>query len=331
MRRLTRIYVFVVIVQIFSGCSDPITPEMNGGGDQQGGEEIPVINPEEMTQRMKESLLLVRVLPVMGAERICSAVAIQPDLLLTSASCLANGVRYAEVKRGEIITFQDNEPRTGIAFKVFKNSTFIEGFQSNNGSDVGLIKLKGGAPDVPIVDVFVGDPIGLELTRVGYNYRDNSSFQQVVTFASPPQIIGNAISFSGEGGLTATECEITGAPVFTFVGDRLQVVAVSGRGDASCTQNGSASLIAPSTDFLNQVYGGTFMPAEGEQTTVQAGLSCAESLNCYYDVCYSQYLSMEAAELLNALFLCSDAMGCQDIECYMRECLESFNACIGIE
>ena len=103
---------------VYVSCIDPVIVDTNSEQIEGGNNSTQMYSNDELVALLAERALLIRVIPVdtsNEAEVFCVGVALQPGLIVTVASCFEEGVRYAEVKRGASITFDNSEPRVGIA------------------------------------------------------------------------------------------------------------------------------------------------------------------------------------------------------------------------
>ena len=311
-------------------CVDPLVVNMSENVDAGMTELGP--STDEKNRILTESILLVRILPInpMVGEVFCSAVAIQNNLLLTSATCLKEGVRYAEVKRGSDVFFRDNEPRVGLAFKYYRHKQYAPTSFNVDSHDLGVIRLKSAIPDASIVTLFEGDVSTLDsMLRIGYQRDDGDQFRRMVSFGLNQENTDEIISFNGSSGLTETPCTVTAGLVLTYKDNQAQVVAISTRGNDSCTQGGSGPIVntPDNRTFLQDAFEDTHVDPSNEPNTIRGGLNCAQALNCYYDSCLAEYTTEEAQQQMNDLFLCAQAAQCQETLCYYDTCPEEFNAC----
>ena len=313
-------------------CVDPVV--INGTEDTtSGGDQGP---SEEATSRLVEHALLIRVIPVdssgdRGAEVFCAAVALQSNLLITTASCFQGGVRYAEVKRGPSVSFRDIEPRLGIVTQVYTHPVFTPGIPTNSGYDVAVVKISSSpevAATIPIVELFEGDPSSLDqLLRVGYQRGENDLFQRVVSFGFGAQTIDAVLSFSVMTTSEAEPCLTSGGPVLALLDGNPQIIAISSRGDESCTQGGSASIVNASRDFIQDAYRGTLEVSEQNPDVVR-DLSCAQYFLCYHFRECRDALTASAQQLIDNLLACALDQGCNEFSCYPDVCPTEYDLCV---
>ncbi len=325
-------FITVITLLLGTACVEPISvdPEMNGGEGLAGTESM----DGELTETLVSSVLMLRVLPFdtsLGAEVFCTGVAIQPKLIITSASCFRAGVRYAEVLSGSEINFFNNNPRLAVVTEVYKHPAFSPSLPVNNGADLAIVHVDQQLL-IPLVEPFVGDlsSTSANLLRVGYLPNEDISFRRQVSFGLNPNIEQDLVSFSTDPSDNEPVCLVSGAPVLALIDNKPQLIAVSSRGDDSCTNGGNASLLRSSVNFINQASRKEIELPEGEQAQVQGGLNCAQAFKCYNVPSCLLYLTPEAQEQINALFTCAQEQGCQSTDCYETSCPELFNECIGL-
>lgn len=324
------IVIALCICMISLSCVDPITVEPMIAGEQ----IVDNNDSSEQTEIMTNSILILRVLPVdtsLGAEIFCSAVALQPQLIITSASCFRAGVRYAEVLNGPEVDFFNNNPRLAVVTEVYKHPAYNSGLPVNNGADLAIVHVDQQLI-APLVEPFVGD-LGSNtntLLRVGYLPNEDISFRRQVSFGLNPMIQDDVLSFSNDASANEPVCLVPGAPILSVIDNKPHLIAVSSRGDDSCTMGGNASLLKSSINFINQASRKAIELPEGEQAQVQGGLSCAQAFKCYNVPSCLLYLTPAAQEELTALFTCAQQQGCQGFDCYEMTCPELYNECIGL-
>ena len=320
----------------YVSCIDPVIVDNNSGQIEGGSDSTPMYSDDELVALLAEHALLIRVIPVdtsNEAEVFCVGVALQPGLVITVASCFENGVRYAEVKRGASITFDNSEPRVGIVTHVYKHPGFISGIPINNGYDIAAIKITtpsnfDSAP--PIASLFDGDLSTMNnLLRVGYQRGLDNVFQRRVSFGTGAQVMSEVLRFPTSPNSVEEPCLTSGGLVLSLSEDEPQVIAVSSHGNDSCTQGGSASVLGASRDFIQQAYTG-MLDMSGQNHTVTGELSCAQFFLCYQVVECQSSLTIPAKMLIDELFACvNDAeMTCTDFSCYPDKCPDEYNNCV---
>ena len=314
-------------------CINPVVIDNVQGEEVTGGVDTPGRSPDDINMLLAEAALLIRVIPVddsRGAEVFCVAVALQPSLLITSASCFQGGVRYAEVKRGAQISFQDNEARVGVVTQVYKHPGFIPGIPVNNGYDFAVVKITPPSNfDSPpqVVTLYERDPMTLDtLLRVGYKRGEDNVFQRRVSFGSGTQAMGEVLTFSASAGGDAP-CPVSGSPVMAYVNGAPHVVALSAHGDETCTQGGSAGIVNASRAFISDAYEGQ-IDTSGQNYEVTGDLSCAQFFLCYQVPDCQMKLTMPAQMLMNDLFACINETMCNEFSCYPTACPDEYDLCV---
>ena len=317
-------------------CVDPITVEPEMGGEM----SEPDTDNFEQTETLTNSVLILRILPVdtsLGAEIFCSGVALQPKLIITSASCFRAGVRYAEVLSGAEVSFSNNEPRMAVVTEVYKHPAYSLGLQTNNGADIAIVHVDRQLL-VPLVEPFIGElsSNSANLLRVGYRPNEESgiegqiSFRRQVSFGLNPMLQGDVLNFNNGSDNNEPVCLVSGAPILSIIDNKPHLMAVSSRGDDSCTMGGDASMLKSSVNFINQASRKDIQLPEGEQAQVQGGLNCSAAFKCYSVPSCLLYLTPAAQDQINALFICAQEQGCNSPDCYQMVCPEQYNECVGL-
>ena len=328
------VFTLLLFFSVLSACVEKISvdsTDINGmaGSMVNGGS----VYEEDQTELLTNSTFMIRVLPAdtsLGAEIFCTGVALQPKIAITSASCFRAGVRYAEILGGPDISFFNNNPRLGVVTEVYSHRAYEFGAPVNNGADLAIVHVDQQLV-VPIVQPYVGDfsDIQTNLYRIGYSPNEDLEFRRQVSFGLNPAVAEDVLLFS-QMPSDNEPCLIQGGPVLALIDNQPSLIAVSSRGNESCTVGGNASLLTNSISFLNDAAMKVYQLKDGQQAQVQGGLNCSEAFKCYELAACLTYLTQTAQEELTALFSCAQEGGCNQQDCYQSTCPELFDACIGL-